>query len=325
MPAANDAKTGMQQRIAYGSTAVAMLVLLFLLDIGIARQSQRWEGFLSDLLSRGSILPVAFLVIVLRGAFELNRLMRSSGARPHARFAYGMIALLMLTPWFSAAGWLGSDPTDVEGLYWQLVWMIVAVIGTGLLSVLRRDPAGTIRDAGATLLMVFHLGFLSSFAVQLRSGRDVPDQEGAWLLLIVVLTIKASDIGAYFTGRLMGRHKLIPSISPGKSVEGAIGGLIASAAIAMVIAQQQWISLLFGIVETPNGLSPLWRACIFGVLLSAAGQLGDLVESCFKRDAGSKDSGAVIPQFGGILDLIDSPLVAVPVGWFLLTKVWNVV
>ena len=61
------------------------------------------------------------------------------------------------------------------------------------------------------------------------------------------------------------------------------------------------------------------------VLLSAAGQLGDLVESCFKRDAGSKDSGAVIPQFGGILDLIDSPLVAVPVGWFLLTKVWDVV
>ena len=106
MPAASNVKSGMQQRIAYGSTAVAMLVLLFLLDIEIARQSLRWEGLVGDLLSRGSILPVAFLVIVLRGAFELNRLMRSSGARPHARFAYWMIALLVLTPWFSAAGWL---------------------------------------------------------------------------------------------------------------------------------------------------------------------------------------------------------------------------
>jgi phosphatidate cytidylyltransferase len=75
----------------------------------------------------------------------------------------------------------------------------------------------------------------------------------------------------------------------------------------------------------PDGLSPVLRAAIFGLAMSAAGQFGDLLESCLKRDVGAKDSGRVIPRFGGILDLIDSPVLALPVGWFLLTWVWNVV
>jgi phosphatidate cytidylyltransferase len=84
----------------------------------------------------------------------------------------------------------------------------------------------------ATLLMVFYVGFLGSFGLQLRCGRDIPGQEGAWLLLITLLVTKASDIGAYFVGTTMGRHKLIPGISPAKSIEGAVGGLMASALVA---------------------------------------------------------------------------------------------
>ncbi len=324
MPAIDRKHTVMQQRIAYGASALMALVLLFLLDVYVAEQSEQWDGPVGELLRRGSLLPLVLVALLLRGAVELNRLIRSTGARPHTRFAYLMITLLVLTPWFSAGGWLGSSPADVEGLYWQLVWLMVAVIGAGALAVLRRDPSGAIRDIGATLTMVFYLGFLGSFSVQLRSGRDVPGQEGAWLLLIVIVVAKCSDIGAYFVGRLAGRHKLIPTISPGKTIEGVIGGLLASAAVAMVIAQQE-MSLLFSSNQTPDALSPLLRAGLFGIAVSIAGQLGDLIESCVKRDAGNKDSGAVIPQFGGILDLIDSPVVAVPVGWFLLTSVWGII
>jgi len=81
----------------------------------------------------------------------------------------------------------------------------------------------------------------------------------------------------------------------------------------------------FGIEHELREILPVWRAVFFGISLSVAGQLGDLVESCFKRDAGIKDSGEVIPCFGGILDLIDSPVLAMPVAWFLLTVVWTAV
>ena len=226
-------RIAMGERVLYGTLAIAVLLMFFLLDVSIAKKSVGLEGVLGCLLQRGSVLPLLLLVVVLRGAAELNHLLRAKAARPHALFAYLMIAVLLLTPWLSAAGWLGSGPAEVEGLYWQVVWLMVAGIGTGILAVVRRSPEGTFRDVGATFIMIFYLGFLSSFALQLRCGRDIPGQEGAWLLLIVILVAKASDIGAYFVGSAFGRHKFFPSISPAKSVEGAIGGLLAGALVAV--------------------------------------------------------------------------------------------
>jgi len=178
--------------------------------------------------------------------------------------------------------------------------------------------------------------------LQLRCAVDTPSEEGAWLLLVILLVTKASDIGAYFMGSTVGRHKLIPAISPGKTVEGAIGGLAASATVALAFAlAARWTTsspdasgvamllrdatLSFSLDHSSGAVSPAVRAVVFGLLLSAFGQIGDLFESCLKRDAGAKDSGSVIPRYGGILDLVDSPVMSVPVGWFLLTGVWHVV
>ncbi len=333
----------MAQRVAYGAMAIAVLVLLFMQDVLIAKQSIGLAGPLGDLLRRGSLLPLLFIVVLLRGAVELDRLLRAKDINPHSVFAYLMIVVLLVTPWFSAAGWLGADVRDQEGLFWPLVALMVTVIGAGLLCVLRRHPRGAMLDMAATLLMVFYAGFLGSFGLQLRCGRDIPGQEGAWLLLITLLVTKASDIGAFFVGTQIGRHKLIPGISPGKSVEGVIGGLLGSALVAMLFASAGNINGLLGTGEGALGLmlsdvirsfsirndamgiSPVVRALVFGLVLSVAGQIGDLVESCFKRDSGVKDSGNLIPRYGGILDLIDSPVFAMPVAWFLLTMVWNVV
>jgi phosphatidate cytidylyltransferase len=263
-----------------------------------------------------------------------------------------MTAVLLLTPWLSAAGWMGHGAAEVEGIYWQIVWLIVATIGVGALTVARPDPSNALRDMNATLMMIMFLGFLASFGVQIRCSRDTPDEDGAWLLLIVVLVTKASDIGAYFTGSILGRHKLLPTVSPAKSIEGAVGGAACSAAVAAAIALVGSAILAvtdggyavdtFGpdtpafqlldemtrtisIANTENGIHPALRAALLGLVLSGAGQFGDLVESCFKRDAGVKDSGNVIPRYGGILDLLDSLIPAMPVAWFCLTAVWDLV
>jgi len=316
----------MAQRVAYGVLAIAVLVLLFMQDVVIAKQSIELTGPFGDLLRRGSLIPLLFIVVLLRGAVELDRILRAKDVRPHSAFAYLMIVVLLLAPWFSAAGWLGADVRDQEGLFWQLVALMVTVIGAGVLCVLRGHPRGTVPDMAATLLMVFYVGFLGSFGLQLRCGRDIPGQEGAWLLLITLLVTKASDIGAYFVGTLIGRHKLTPGISPGKTVEGAVGGLLASALVAILFATMlRDVILSFGIRNNPTGMSTIVRALLFGLAISAAGQIGDLVESCFKRDSGVKDSSNLIPRYGGILDMIDSPVFAMPVAWFLLTTVWNVV
>jgi len=315
-----------------------MLVTLFLLDARISIEAEAWGGPFGRMLQRGSVIPLVTLIVYLLGARELIHLMSLKGLRPHRRFAYFMIAVLLLSPWLSAAGWLGSGAAQLEGLYWQVVWLVVAGIGIAALTVIRKNPEDAVYTVGGTLLPILYLGLLGSFIVQLRCGRDLPAGTGLWLLLALLLITKVSDIGAYFVGSLAGRHKLAPAVSPGKTVEGAIGGLLASAIVSVAIVlgapvlsalalaasgqadfSDLGLSAAARWVEDQTATSPVLAAIFFGVCVSAGGQVGDLLESCFKRAAQVKDSGKIIPQFGGILDLIDSPVLAVPVGWFLLT------
>lgn len=349
----------MAQRILYGALAIATILGLFAYDVAIAKSN--WvlalDGTFGTLLRRGSMIPLLFLVAASLGAVEMLRLVRRRGAEPYARFALIMTPLIAITPWLSASGMLGNGPAQVEGLFWQIILIAASVLGVGLLSITRRSPDNTFRDAGATLTIILVLGFLASFGVQLRCGCDTPKQDGAWLLLIAVLVTKASDIGAFFVGTLLGKHKIAPHISPAKTIEGTVGGLLASACAAMLIVRAgMWANLWLSQQPAPHvggpepadanvlyesvrllyestrafaaplangGLSPTVRALIFGLFMSVAGQIGDLFESCFKRDADVKDSGRVIPRFGGILDLVDSPLFSLPVAWVLLTVVWG--
>ena len=332
----------MAQRIYYGVISVSLLVALFLVDIRLAMAANDWGGPWGELVRRGSVIPLVFVTLLVIGAVEMTRLLRAKGFQPFTRFACVMVALLMLSPWFSAAGWLGQGPAEVEGLLWLTVLMLVACVGTGLLTLARGRPEGAMGDAAATLVVICFLGFLGSFALQLRCGRDVPAQEGAWLLLITLLVTKVSDIGAYLVGNPWGRRKLAPAISPRKTIEGALAGLAASVLVAVMFAVPEWffppstgfgapatsaegLPRAFMLLNAPDDLSPFPRAIIFGVLVSIAGQAGDLFESCFKRDAGVKDSGSVLPTFGGILDLVDSPILSIPVAWVLLTVIWKVV
>lgn len=342
----------MVKRILYGTLAIVTILTLFSLDAEVARSVGRLtEGAeppppvtlpraVIALLQHGSVIPLGFGVVILLGSLEFIRLLRAKGIEPHSGFVLLMVLAIFLSPWLSAGEWLGADVAAVEGLYWPLVLLVFTVLGAGTMQILRRAPNGSMTSIAGTLTAVFYLGFTTSFALQIRSGSDSPGEAGVWLLFITLMVTKCSDIGAYFTGSFLGRHKLAPAISPGKSVEGAVGGILGSIGAALLFTAAVPVAVRFqapqGLVtvldvmtgafarELEESIHPLYRALVFGALISISAQLGDLVESCFKRDAHAKDSGSVLPQFGGILDLIDSPIYAVPVGWFLLTRVWHV-
>jgi phosphatidate cytidylyltransferase len=141
-----------------------------------------------------------------------------------------------------------------------------------------------------------------------------------WVMLGVVLVTKSYDIGAYFTGRYLGRHKLIPWLSPGKTWEGLAGGVLASALMGMAAA---------ALAEPPApgavslGVPDLqwWHGLELGAIFGLIGQAGDLVASLLKRDAGMKDYSRALPGFGGIMDVADSPLLVAPVAYWLLTAI----
>jgi phosphatidate cytidylyltransferase len=166
----------------------------------------------------------------------------------------------------------------------------------------RIDDRSMIAMAG-TLLGIFYVCFLFNFLVRLLTVWG--DVTGRFLLLYLVIVVKCTDIGAYFTGCAIGRHKLIPNISPNKTWEGCIGGVVLGVAAGYVV-------YLLRRHVAPPGMTAE-DVFILGVLLAIAGILGDLVESLMKRAAGLKDSGTMFLGMGGILDVLDSLLFAAPV------------
>jgi phosphatidate cytidylyltransferase len=152
---------------------------------------------------------------------------------------------------------------------------------------------GVLANCGVNCLSIWYLGLLSSFCLAARI------EFGLWPLLMFVFVVKSSDIGAYAIGTLLGKHKFSPKVSPAKTWEG-MGGACAAAVIVAV-----------GFAVSCD-IMAWWLAVVFGLCFAFIGQMGDLAESMMKRDAQQKDSANKVPGFGGILDIIDSPLVAAP-------------
>jgi phosphatidate cytidylyltransferase len=170
-------------------------------------------------------------------------------------------------------------------------------------------PGGSIERIAIAVWVVAYLGVLPSFLVQLQLGRaDADPVHGAVALALAIFVPKGCDIGAYFTGRFLGKHRMTPVLSPKKTWEGAIGGLI----FAVVVA--------FGL----NNISPIIPGgpvgtIAFGLTVGLAGMFGDLAESLIKRDCERKDASQIVPGFGGILDVVDAVVFAAPVCYWWLS------
>jgi phosphatidate cytidylyltransferase len=253
------------------------------------------------------LAPVSLVVCALASG-EILWLWGSAGVQPRGWLVQAGNLLIVASSWLPllSGRWPAEQPSAV--LAWPLGSFVLCVLLALLIEIFAyRQPGGVVLRLGATLFAFAYVGLLLSFLVQVRSLGGGP--LGIAALVALVAVVKLGDIGAYTVGRLVGRHKLAPYLSPGKTIEGAIGGIVFACA-------GSWLALAWLlpriVVQSPMAV-PGWLA--FGVVVGLAGMAGDLAESLIKRDVGRKDSSNWMPGFGGVLDVIDSLLFAAPVAW----------
>jgi phosphatidate cytidylyltransferase len=202
-----------------------------------------------------------------------------------------------------ATYWYWQQFTKIPNEICLPILTVFVLLALLLYQYMRFGVSSVLANCGVSYFSILYLGLLSSFSVAIRI------EFGLWQLLMFVFVIKSADIGAYAIGTLYGKHKFSPKLSPGKSWEG-MGGAVGAAILVAI-----GFAAIFDIIS-------LWLAVIFGFCFAFIGQIGDLVESMLKRDAEQKDSANKVPGFGGILDIIDSPLVAAPFAYlfFMLSS-----
>ena len=296
-------KRAMKTRIALGVVMIAAVCAVLWLDWWLERRfcdrPAEYAEWLRIVL-HGLPTTVVLVALAVAAFSELARLAAGAGAGIlPAAGTVGAVAVATCPRWCEPL-W-SNPPLPDSGLFLagSLVWSSGFLMLLFVEQMVRHRTDGAVRRIGATLLAVAYIGIGLALILCIRL-LDVA------ALVVFLAAVKFTDIGAYFAGSAIGRHKMIPWLSPGKSWEGLAGGLIAAAAVSVLAAR-----LLAPRIET-------WQAAVFGVAVGLAGQFGDLCESLLKRSAQMKDSGAVVPEFGGVLDIIDSPLLAAPVALLML-------
>ena len=270
----------------------------------------------------GAHAPI-FLAIVLFlavfGAREMVDLLWTRSFTPNRTIVTACCVLVAAAAWWGRFGHMPIKiPSDDNTLAQVMLAYAMTILVLFLLATYRyREPGASMETLGVELLIVSYIGVLLGVVAQLRWVAG--DQAGYLVIGSLVIVTKGGDVGAYFFGRLFGRRKLVPLLSPGKTWAGAVGALVGSAGSA--VAWLHFATPLFTPL-TPLGISPwippYWVASAFyGLVLGVTGLVGDLCESLIKRDVGKKDSSSLLPGFGGLLDLVDSVLYAGPVAYVL--------
>jgi phosphatidate cytidylyltransferase len=287
-------------RITLGMVLVAAVGAILYGDVVLAR----WTGFTA---APGFwVLLVASLVA---GAAEFFRMLRARGlpAQPGLGLAFVVILVAAvfaetqleprIRPWLYHRG--------LEVYLLLIVGLTFAAFLTQIGRVERSgsDMGRALASVAWTVLGVLTVGLLGVFLAKVRFLSDDP-MRGLGYLALTLGVVKGSDVGAYTVGSLVGRRKLVPTLSPAKTVEGTAGALAVGIGAAIGIGVG-WCGFAW------------WQMLIFGLAVATAGVLGDLAESLMKRGCGVKDSGRV-PGFGGVLDILDSMLAAGPVAYLLL-------
>lgn len=267
--------------------------------------------------------------VAVLAAHEYFGIVKAQGFQPFDVLSYLFLAISFVAIYVMSQS-MFTQPNDAVARLTQTGAFVLCLFGLPavallgplifLLLGLRREPLSrALPDAAVSYLVLPYVGFTLGLLPLLGSARN-----GAMYLLYVMLLVWAGDIAAYYVGRAIGKHKLAPRVSPGKSWEGAIASALSAILVGIV--------LLRYIEPTANGLRkvhllsqnlssqpdpghpPLWLVALFAVVVNIAAQFGDLVESALKRGAGVKDSGTLVPGHGGVLDRVDAILFALPVG-----------
>lgn len=274
----------LKHRLLYGTLMTLVFTAIVIFDGWL--DGSLTASAADDRNVQGTLLCILIAGLIIPAQFELSKLAKAKNLRIFTPVA--IIASILFEGYWYLQQLIEMQPT----IY--LLFLLVSSLWALLLyQYFRFGTSGIIANCGAGYFSIIYIGLLSSLVVGIRLDF------GLWPLLMFIFVVKSADIGAYTIGVLFGKHKFSPNISPGKTWEGMFGA-IALAAI---------VSFLFGAGFDIIGWMP---AVIFGILIAFTGQMGDLVESMMKRDAETKDSSNKVPGFGGILDIIDSPLFAAP-------------
>lgn len=255
------------------------------------------SSFVSLLL----MIFVAFLAAV--GVWEYGQLMICKGMTPALKWMMGAAAFQVIA--------LYASLVFVDFPQFPVLVLFASMMLFFLLHF--RESTHALRTVAAEFFSIAYVAAPLSLVLGVLYPTDymgIP-QEGRWWLVYLLFVTKVADVGAYFVGRLWGKHKLSPLLSPKKTVEGAIAGFF-SALLGSIIVQQSGV-YFFG---SEFSLS-LWEAIGLGMLIGVVGQIGDLAESLLKRDADVKDSNR-LPGLGGVLDMVDSLLFTTPIVYFFI-------
>jgi phosphatidate cytidylyltransferase len=302
----------LSRRLIFGTLIVAVVLGLAWLDYCIYR-----HGFAKETiwLPRGIILLPVYLACLVLMTREVLRLLKAAGLRPQPSSVYLGTLLIAISCWIanviqeynldvlknttSKGGWEWAATASFTALLAVACGVILAFAAE-----MRRysQPGGVMINLAGAVFVFAYLGLLSCFIIQLHMAFGI----GAILSLLVVT--KMCDTGAYTFGKLFGRYRITPRLSPGKTLEGTIGGLLFACAGSWV-----WFDVVLPYFDkTPT---PFLGWVLFGIVVALAGMIGDLAGSLIKRDSHMKDSGHSVPGFGGVLDVLDSILMAAPVAY----------
>lgn len=250
---------------------------------------------LAGLLLGPPLLGAAVVLIaLLLGVWEFFGLIEARGLVPF-RVTGVVLLLAAFVEVVTRLDWVGPP-----------LWPMVALVSLTALLLRVGDFTATVPAAALTLMGATYLGALGGTIAGLRMLE--PQVLAPWRLVLLLAIIMMSDTAAFFVGSALGRRPLAPAISPGKTMEGAAGGLVGGVAGALAV----WAAGLPGV--------PAWHAGLLGFVVAILGMLGDLLESLLKRWAGVKDSGRLFPGHGGMLDRLDSLLFGAPILYYYFSS-----
>ena len=276
------------------------------------------------------LFTLLVLGVALLAAREYFDIAEKTGFRPMRALGYIATGYIFLV----SVGLSASFDLNGAFLMALFVFMLPVVLVAFVMmaaSMRRTSPANALPDIGISFLSLAYVAVPLSVLVVVRSVYE----SGSLFLLFLMLIVWAGDITALYVGRSLGRNKLAPRISPGKTWEGAVASVFGSVIVGLVLFHfavpvEEALSRLhmitpgkFGLVVDPQRSGPVvaaftgptWLVVLFALCVNVAAQIGDLVESWFKRGAGLKDSGTLLPGHGGVLDRIDALLFALPAGF----------
>jgi phosphatidate cytidylyltransferase len=278
-----------------------------------------WTVVLTALFSKNKVLSdyvfgATMVFLAITGMIEFYGLVQKRDLVCFKGWGIFGGVLLMVGTFLNLKGYIGTQGSPARVNDFESIFLILFVLGLCLRQFFAKSNTAGILAISTTLFGLMYVPWLLNFIqkIQFFSFPGTFAGTGKIYVLYFILVTKFSDTGAYAVGSLIGKHKMIPRISPGKTWEGFGGAILVSTGASLLFAH------FFG--EQMAGMN--WKhAIVLGVILSVSAVVGDLIESLFKREAGVKDSGKLFPGIGGILDLLDSLLFNAPLMYLYLRHV----